>query len=188
VRDRSDADDFFRMSDGQLMPEIDVHEYVKSFEMAAHPWVVRAFFNAVDTNLPAWMWPRLGLILLTKGPDGVDYRIIDRHMVSSFTTDQGAQVLRPNWELVNPLVQKIFRNQINTGYVRILTMESRHQSSCLQIARPATNTSCSNGSRRVLPYKAARSNRSSRSDEPGGSIHPGRWRSSLVGGRAYRSL
>ena len=111
VRDRSDADDFFRMSDGQLMLKSMFMNMLNPLKWPRIPGVVRAFFNAVDTNLPAWMWPRLGLLLLMKGPDGVDYHIIDRHMVSPFTTDQGAQVLRPNWESVNPLVQKIFKNQ-----------------------------------------------------------------------------
>ena len=110
VRDRSDADDFFRMSDGQLMLKTMFKNMLSPLKWPRIPGVVRAFFSTVDTNLPTWMWPRLGLLLLYKGPNGIDYHIIDRHMVLPFTTDQGAQVLRPDWQAVNPLVKKMFGN------------------------------------------------------------------------------
>lgn len=111
VRNRSDSDDFFRMSDGQLMMKSLFMNMLNPIKWPRLPTVIRSFFDSVETNIPAWMWPRLGLLLVYKGPDGIDYHIIDRHMVNPFTTDQGAQVLRPNWNLVNPLVQGIFGNQ-----------------------------------------------------------------------------
>ena len=110
VRNRSDSDDFFRMSDGQLMVKSMLMNMLNPLKWPRLPAVTRAFFRAVDTNLPGWMWPRLGLLLLAKGPEGIDYHIIDRRMVTPFTTDQGAQVLRPNWNEVNPVVQAIFGN------------------------------------------------------------------------------
>ncbi len=124
VRDRSGSDDFFRMSDGQLMVKSIFRNMLNPFKWPRLPAVTRAFFNAVDTNLPGWMWPRLGLLLLYKGPEGIDYHIIDRHMVTPFTTDQGAQVLRPDWNAVYPVVQGIFGISLSVGYVRICTMES----------------------------------------------------------------
>ncbi len=63
----------------------------------------------VNTNLPAWMWPRMVMSFLWVGPDGIDSRIINRDMVTPFTTDQGAQVLLPNWGLINPLVREMFQ-------------------------------------------------------------------------------
>jgi LCP family protein required for cell wall assembly len=110
VRDRSGSDDFFRMSDGQLMVKSLFRNMLNPLKWPRLPAVTRAFFNAVDTNLPGWMWPRLGLLLLYKGPEGIDYHIIDRHMVTPLTTDQGAQVLRPDWNAVNPVVRGIFGN------------------------------------------------------------------------------
>jgi LCP family protein required for cell wall assembly len=111
VRDRSGSDDFFRMADGQFMVKSLFMNMLNPLKWPRLPGVAKAFFNAVDTNLPGWMWPRLGLLLLFKGPEGIDYHIIDRQMVTPFTTDQGAQVLRPNWNEVNPLVEEIFGNQ-----------------------------------------------------------------------------
>ena len=111
VRDRTGSDDFFRMSDGQLMLKSLFMYMLNPLRWPRIPGVTSAFFEAVDTNLPKWMWPRLGLLLLFKGPEGIDYHIIDRHMVNSFTTDQGAQVLRPNWNAINPMIQAIFGNQ-----------------------------------------------------------------------------
>jgi LCP family protein required for cell wall assembly len=111
VRDRSGSDDFFRMSDGQLMVKSLLMNMLNPLKWPRLPGVAKAFFNAVDTNLPKWMWPRLGLLLILKGPNGIDYHIIDRHMVTSFTTDQGAQVLRPNWNAIYPLLQGIFGKQ-----------------------------------------------------------------------------
>lgn len=110
VRNRTGSDDFFRMSDGQLMVKSLIMNMLNPLKWPRIPAVARAFFNAVDTNLPKWMWPRLGLLLLFKGPEGIDYHIIDRQMVTPFTTDQGAQVLHPNWDAINPQVQAIFGN------------------------------------------------------------------------------
>jgi anionic cell wall polymer biosynthesis LytR-Cps2A-Psr (LCP) family protein len=72
------------------------------------PGVARAFFASVDTNLPVWLWPRLGLALLRAGPDGVDSYQVAREMVTPFTTDQGASVLLPNWPMIHLLVQQVF--------------------------------------------------------------------------------
>jgi hypothetical protein len=54
------------------------------------------------------LWPRLGLALLRLGPDGVDNRIISRDMVLPFTTNQGAMVLAPQWNLINPVIYEMF--------------------------------------------------------------------------------
>jgi len=108
VRDRSDSDDFFRMSDAQLMMKSLFLNCLNPFKWPRLPAVIKAFFDNIETDLPAWMWPRLGIILLSRGPNGIDYHMIDRNLVTPFTTDQGAQVLRPNWELIYPLAHKIF--------------------------------------------------------------------------------
>ena len=73
------------------------------------PGMVRAAFKVVDTNIPVWLWPRLGLAVLRAGPNGIDSRVIGREMVTPFTTNQGAQVLLPNWEIIRPMIDEIFR-------------------------------------------------------------------------------
>jgi polyisoprenyl-teichoic acid--peptidoglycan teichoic acid transferase len=111
VRDRNGTDDFFRMSDGQLMVKSLFMNMLNPLKWPRIPGVATAFIKSVDTNLPKWMWPRLALLLLFKGPNGIDYHIIDRNMVTPSTTDQGAQVLRPDWNAIYPVVQAIFGNQ-----------------------------------------------------------------------------
>jgi hypothetical protein len=66
-----------------------------------------ALVRAVDTNIPVWLWPRLGLALLRAGPDGIDGRTITREMVTNtFVGD--ANVLLPNWDLINPVLLEMF--------------------------------------------------------------------------------
>jgi len=66
------------------------------------------FFQSVDTNIPAYLWPRLGLAVLRAGPDGIDNRTITREMVNPWTTDLGANVLLPNWDAINPVLMEMF--------------------------------------------------------------------------------
>jgi hypothetical protein len=72
------------------------------------PGTVIATFSAVETDVPPVIWPRLGLALLRAGPDGIDNRSIGREMVTGFTTENGAAVLVPNWDLIGPLIAELF--------------------------------------------------------------------------------
>ena len=65
------------------------------------PAVAAAGLSSIDTNVPVWLWPRLGVALLRAG-DGIDTRTVSREMVTPYTTDEGAMVLLPNWELITP--------------------------------------------------------------------------------------
>jgi LCP family protein required for cell wall assembly len=108
VRNRAESDDFFRMAQGQLMLKALFYNLLNPLKWFRLPAVLKAFFGAVDTNIPLWMWPRLGLFLLLTGPEKIEYHILGRELVVPFLTDQGANVLRPNWDLINLLVQQIF--------------------------------------------------------------------------------
>jgi len=72
--------------------------------------MVKAIIDGIDTNIPVWMWPRLAINLLLVGPNGIDSRIINRQMVTPIITEQGANVLLPNWDLILPIVQEMFMN------------------------------------------------------------------------------
>ncbi len=109
VRDRSGSDDFFRMEQGQVMLKSIIKTMSKPEKWPRIPAVLSAALKMVNTNLPAWMWPRMVMSFLWVGPDGIDSRFINRDMVTPFTTDQGAQVLLPNWGLINPLVREMFQ-------------------------------------------------------------------------------
>jgi hypothetical protein len=72
------------------------------------PNLALVMMDSVETNVPPWLWPRLGFALLRAGPDGVDSRVISREMVNPFTTSGGAQVLAPNWNNINPMLMEMF--------------------------------------------------------------------------------
>ncbi len=110
VRDRSGADDFFRMAHTQLLVKAAVWQMLNPSEWARLPAVVQAAMAAVDTNLPLWLWPRLGTsFLLSVLTGGIDNQTIAREMTTPYVTGGGAQVLLPNWDLIRPLVTRLFR-------------------------------------------------------------------------------
>ncbi len=108
VRERYSSDDFNRMSHGQLMIRALFRNLLNPLKWLRLPAVIRAGWQAIDTNLPAWLWPRLGFALLRAGPGGIDSRIVGREMVTPYTTPEGASVLLPNWELIRPMVDEMF--------------------------------------------------------------------------------
>jgi len=108
ARDRAGTDDFFRMQRGQLMLKSMIRQIARPATWPRLPAIAVTGIQAVDTNLPVWHWPRIGLALLRAGSDGIDNRTITREMVLPFTTDDGAQVLAPNWEQIRPVVRELF--------------------------------------------------------------------------------
>ncbi len=107
VRSRQ-GDDFFRMANGQLFVRALFRQLLRPRSWASTPAVVQVAVRGVDTDVPIWEWPRIGLALLRAGPDGVKTRAISRDMVGGFTTPSGAQVLLPNWDRINPVLLELF--------------------------------------------------------------------------------
>jgi anionic cell wall polymer biosynthesis LytR-Cps2A-Psr (LCP) family protein len=97
------------MEHGQLMIKSIIKQMMRPSKLVRLPLVLRALFRSVDTDIPIWLWPRLAFMVLRLGTDGIDNRTINRDMVTPFTTSEGAQVLAPNWELINPVVDEMFR-------------------------------------------------------------------------------
>ena len=108
ARNRSGTDDFYRMAQGQMLFKAAFRQMLNPASWSRIPAVAAVALDSVDTNLPVWLWPRLGLALLRAGPDGIDNRTLDREMVTPYTTSGGANVLLPNWERINPLLQEMF--------------------------------------------------------------------------------
>ena len=108
ARNRSGSDDFFRMQQAQLVMKAAVRQMLNPLKWPRIPLVLAAATRTINTTVPAWMWPRLGLALLRAGPSGIDSRIIEREMVVPIITDQGANVLIPDWALINPVLKEMF--------------------------------------------------------------------------------
>jgi polyisoprenyl-teichoic acid--peptidoglycan teichoic acid transferase len=108
ARERESSDDFFRMSHGQFIIQSIFKQMLKPANWSKFPAVAVAAGQVVKTNLPIWLWPRLGLAVLRAGPGGIDSQTITREMVTPFVTTGGADVLAPNWDKINPAVQAMF--------------------------------------------------------------------------------
>jgi polyisoprenyl-teichoic acid--peptidoglycan teichoic acid transferase len=108
ARNRTGSDDFFRMAQGQLILKSALQKMLSPLNWYRLPAVMVALSQAIDTNIPIWLWPRLGFTLVRSGPNGIDNRTIDRNMVIPTITDQGASVLLPIWDQINPVLKEMF--------------------------------------------------------------------------------
>lgn len=106
LRSRSDGDDFFRMRQGQAFVQGFIRELLKPASWPRIPQVLLALSQAMDTNLPVFLWPRLGLALARASLTGFDIYTIDRSMVAPTATAEGAQVLLPNWNAILSLMRQ----------------------------------------------------------------------------------
>jgi LCP family protein required for cell wall assembly len=108
IRERYTSDDFSRMKQGQVLIAAGLKKGLNPANWQYLPATLIATSQAVDTNIPIWLYPRLGLALVRTAIFGMDGRTITREMVFPFQTDQGAQVLAPNWEAINPVLKEMF--------------------------------------------------------------------------------
>jgi LCP family protein required for cell wall assembly len=108
ARQRLGSDDFFRMQNGQLLMKSIFKQMLNPLKWPRIPAVLVAMARSLDTNLPVWQWPRLLFAVLRAGPDGIDNRTISREMVVPFTTSEGAEVLAPDWNAINPVLLEMF--------------------------------------------------------------------------------
>ena len=109
ARDRYGSDDFFRMQRGQIVIQAAVKALLQPAGVAKIPALLRVTNSVIDSNLPIYLYPRLGLAVLRATlTDTINNQTIAREMVTPFTTDQGAAVLLPRWEAINPVLLELF--------------------------------------------------------------------------------
>ncbi len=108
ARSRYGADDFYRMQQGQIVLKAILKKLTRPTAWLRVPAVYAALRRNLHTDVPRWMWPRLGFAALRLGSDGLDSRTLTRDMVSPYTTAEGANILLPNWDLIRPTVQELF--------------------------------------------------------------------------------
>lgn len=109
VRDRKASDDFFRQQRGQLFVASAIKEVLNPLKWPRIPAVLAVAAANIDTDLPIWLWPRTAYGLIFSAVKGFDAHTLDRSMITPWVTDEGAQVLKPNWELMNPLIDGLFK-------------------------------------------------------------------------------
>jgi polyisoprenyl-teichoic acid--peptidoglycan teichoic acid transferase len=108
VRERSSSDDFSRMLRAQILLSAMFRKAILPSSWLALPQFMYSLTNVIETNIPFWQWPRLLFALLRAFLFGIDSQTITREMVIPFQTSQGAQVLAPNWDVINPLLRRMF--------------------------------------------------------------------------------
>jgi polyisoprenyl-teichoic acid--peptidoglycan teichoic acid transferase len=108
VRERSSSDDFSRMVRAQILLAGIVTKAINPSYWMSLPQFISSLTQVIDTNIPVWQWPRLLFALLRAFVFGIDSQTITREMVIPFQTSQGAQVLAPNWDAINPLLIRMF--------------------------------------------------------------------------------
>lgn len=110
VRSRAGSDDFYRMAHGQLLIQAMMRQFLEQDTYRHWREITQAFQVAVDTNIPLWLLPRLGLGLLRGYLQGtiVTY-VIDRNYVDPYTTEGGANVLLPHTDEIIALMNQLFR-------------------------------------------------------------------------------
>ncbi len=109
ARDRSGSDDFFRMQRGQMVIMAVVKKMLNPAAWLRLPVIIPAAIKSLDTDIPVWQMPRLGVALIRAViTDTMNAKTITREMVTPITTDQGANVLIPNWDAINPLLMELF--------------------------------------------------------------------------------
>jgi LCP family protein required for cell wall assembly len=110
IRDRSESDDFSRQKRAQAFLQSATKQMLNPINWWRIPAVANAFFKSVDINIPVVYWPRVGYSFLFSAVRGWDMHILDRStMVTPWTTEEGGQVLLPNWETIDPLIEKYFK-------------------------------------------------------------------------------
>jgi LCP family protein required for cell wall assembly len=108
VRERESTDDFHRMAQGQLLLKAALAQMMSPAHWGRIPAVLGVMDQLLQTNVPVWDWPRLGLAVLRAGPGGIDNRVVSREMVQPFITSGGADVLAPQWDKIRPVVSDMF--------------------------------------------------------------------------------
>ncbi len=108
ARERYSADDFSRIRQAQVLIQAAFRRLLNPLTWPRLPLVLVAAQQSITSDIPVFLYPRLGLAVLRAGPGGMDTRSITRDMVTPFQTEGGAQVLAPNWERINPLLFELF--------------------------------------------------------------------------------
>lgn len=108
VRDRAGSDDFYRMRRSQIFLRALWKQVLDPSIWKQLPDIVPLVIQMVDTDVPISKWPYLAITMLRVGPDGIDASVITREMTNPFTTSGGAQVLGPNWTIINPVLLEMF--------------------------------------------------------------------------------
>jgi LCP family protein required for cell wall assembly len=108
VRDRQGTDDFFRMAQGQTFIKAAAQQMLKPLTWLRAPLILAAFQKTVDTNLSFWQLANTVMTIIRLGPGNIESHVLSREDTTAANIN-GAQVLLPLWERINPLIDQLFK-------------------------------------------------------------------------------
>ncbi|GAP15482.1 transcriptional attenuator, LytR family [Longilinea arvoryzae] len=109
ARERYTSDDFHRMKHGQMVIRAAALKMANPVNWYRWPKLLAGLSHAVQTNLPIYDWPRLGFAVLRAAlTNTIDSHVLDRDYVTPTITDEGADILMPNWDAIRPLIVDLF--------------------------------------------------------------------------------
>lgn len=110
VRDRTGSDDYFRQQRAQIFLKGATLQMLKPSNWERIPAVSAAVFDTIDSNVPFFYYPRIAYSLLFSAVRGFDMQTLDRYtMTTPWVTEGGGQVLLPNWDAIDPMIDKYFK-------------------------------------------------------------------------------
>jgi LCP family protein required for cell wall assembly len=108
VRSRHGASDFERAARQQKVMTALARRLSAPAGWPRLPVVLWAMVEHVETNLGPVGMTQLAVTALRVGPDGIEHHVIDSDMTRPWTTPTGGAVLLPRWDVINPLVERVF--------------------------------------------------------------------------------
>lgn len=108
VRDRHGSDDFYRQMRGQIFIKGAIKQMLNPLNWWRIPQVFIAATQAVTTNIPFYLWPRIAYSAVFSASTGFNMNTLSHNMVQGYITSDGADVLLPKWDLILPYVDKLF--------------------------------------------------------------------------------
>jgi len=97
------------MQRGQMVMIAAIKQIINPMTWPRIPVILSAVMSSVNTDIPIWQLPRIGIAVVRAVlADSINNQTITREMVTPFTTSEGANVLLPNWDAINPLLFELF--------------------------------------------------------------------------------
>lgn len=110
VRDRKGSDDFYRQQRAHIFLAGAMKKMMNPLNWWRIPGVLKAAVESVSTNVPVYLYPRIAYSVMFSAVKGFDMYTLDHGtMATGWITPDGADVLVPHWDLIAPLVNKLFR-------------------------------------------------------------------------------
>ena len=108
ARDRANTDDFTRMFQSHVLIKGIISKIFKINTWSNLLHIFRGLKRSIESNIPFFVWVRLAFMIMFSYSNGIESYVITRKMVSPTITEQGEKVIKPDWDKIRKLTQKIF--------------------------------------------------------------------------------